>query len=195
LPVSDFFLDLLFHPALPSPMNDLFASYKRFGIFGPSESGKTTLAKKIAWRFWTAEQRPAIVLDAVSRGFWGAHAKVFTDEKLFWDYIFKARNCLVVVDDASVTINRDNELNGVFTTLRHQGHKLLVIGHSAGNLLPQMREQLQRIFLFLQNEDSIKKWSVVFPAQNLSGALALRQFEFLTVANYSPPLRYSLTKP
>ena len=100
----------------------------------------------------------------------------------------------MVVDDASVTINRDGELNGVFTTLRHQGHKLLVIGHSAGNLLPQMREQLQRIFLFLQNRDSVEKWAIVFPGSDLTPATQLQQYEFLTVANYQPVQRFKLTK-
>ena len=176
-------------------MADLFANYKRFGIFGASESGKTTLAKKISWHFWRQEKRPSIVLDPVSKSYWGNHAAVFTSEIKFWDYIFVAKNSLVVVDDASVTINRDNELNGVFTTLRHQGHKLLVIGHSANNLLPQMREQLQRIFLFLQNEDSVKKWSNVFPTADLTAATQLQQYEFLTVANYSAPERFNLTKP
>ena len=175
-------------------MTDLFKPYKRFGIFGPSESGKTTLAKKIAWHFWTAEKRPALVLDPVSRGYWGPNAKVFTDEKTFWSEIFKQKNSLVVVDDASVTINRDGELNGVFTVLRHQGHKLLVIGHSAGNLLPQMREQLQRIFLFLQNRDSVEKWSTVFPGSDLTPALGLKQFQFLTAANYSDVQIIQLTK-
>jgi len=175
-------------------MSDLFSNYKRFGIFGPSESGKTTLAKKIAWHFWTKEKRPALVLDAVSKSYWGEHSKVYTSEDKFWQDIFKARDCLVVVDDASVTINRDNELNGVFTTLRHQGHKLLVIGHSAGNLLPQMREQLQRIFLFLQNRDSVEKWETVFPGADLTGATKLAQYEFITVANYQPPIRVKLSK-
>jgi hypothetical protein len=176
-------------------MSDLFSNYKRFGIFGASESGKSTLAKKIAWHFYRTERRPAIVLDPVSKSYWGNHARVFTNEPAFWQYIFKTKNCLIVVDDASVTINRDGDLNGVFTTLRHQGHKLLVIGHSAGNLLPQMRDQLQRIFLFLQNEDSVKKWSNVFPTADLLPATRLKQFEFLTVANYSPPERFMLTKP
>ncbi|MDE2020059.1 MAG: hypothetical protein KGJ13_06975 [Patescibacteria group bacterium] len=175
-------------------MNDLFSSYKRFGIFGPSEAGKTTLAKKISWHLFKTEKRKSLVLDPVAKDFWGNHAQVFTKEDEFWKIIFRERNGLVIVDDASVTINRDNELNGVFTTLRHQGHKLLVIGHSAGNLLPQMREQLQRIFLFLQNRDSVEKWQTCFPGADLSDAVNLRQYEFLTVANFQPALRVKLTK-
>jgi hypothetical protein len=175
-------------------MNDLFTPHKRFGIFGASESGKTTLAKKISFHFFQVDKRPTLVLDCIAKSFWGAHATVFTNEELFWQEIFKRRDSLVIVDDASVTINRDNELNGVFTTLRHQGHKLIVIGHSAGNLLPQMREQLQRIFLFLQNKDSVEKWSTVFPMQDLSSATTLQQYEFITTANYQPVQKFKLTK-
>jgi hypothetical protein len=175
-------------------MNDLFKNYKRFGIFGPSESGKTTLAKKIAFHFYRTEKRESLVLDAIAKDYWGEHAKVFVNETEFWEVIFKTRNCLVVVDDSSSTINRDRDLNRVFTTLRHQGHKLLVIGHHASNLLPEMRDQLQRIFLFLQNADSVDKWQMVFPGADLSQATQLRQYEFLTVANYQPPLKVKLTK-
>lgn len=175
--------------------NGFFTAHKRFGVFGASESGKSTLARKISLHLWNSEKRPSIVLDPVSKSsLWGKHCKVFTDDAKFWEYIFKARNCLVIVEDSSATINRDNELNGVFTTLRHQGHKLLVIGHSANNLLPQMRDQLQRIFLFLQNEDSIKKWETVFPGANLLPATQLKQYEFITYANYCPLERFQLSK-
>lgn len=174
-------------------MSDLFSQHKRFGIFGASESGKSTLAKKISAHMYKMENRATIVLDPISKSNWGSHAKVFTDETGFWDYIFKARNSLVIVDDASVTINRDSELNGVFTTLRHQGHKLLVIGHSASNLLPQMRDQIQRIFLFLQNKKSIEVWENIFPQQNLDPALSLKQYQYLTTANYCPVEIFDLT--
>lgn len=175
-------------------MNGLFQKYKRFGIFGPSESGKTTLAKKIAFHLYQTEKRRAIVLDRVAKEYWGEHATVYTNQEQFNKDIYIATDALVVVDDGSVTINRDNELSGLFTTLRHQRHKLLVIGHSASNLLPQMREQLQRIFLFLQNRESVEKWEVVFPGADLTAATQLQQYEFLTVANYQPVQRFQLTK-
>jgi ABC-type Mn2+/Zn2+ transport system ATPase subunit len=176
-------------------MKDLFAEYKRFGIFGPSESGKTTLAKKISRHISKAEGRKSFVLDPVAASNWGPHAQVYTDDT-FWDEIFtKHENGLVIVDDASVTIDRDSKYSGLFTTLRHKGHKLIVIGHNAGNLLPQMRDQLQRIFLFLQNEDSVKKWHALFPGQDLDQAMQLKQYQFITVANHEPLLKYDLTPP
>ncbi len=179
-----------------------FEKHKRFGVFGASESGKTTLSKKISYSLWQQEKRQSYVLDVMERGHWGSHAKVFSDETAFWSYIGLnnqdltkgAKNGLVIVDDASVTINRDRELSGLFTTLRHRGHKLLVIGHGAENLLPQMRRQIQRIFLFLQDEKSIEAWQPLFPGKNLFPSTQLRQYEFLTTANYCPVEIYQLTK-
>ena len=182
---------------------DLFAELKRFGIFGASESGKSTLARKISLFMWRVEKRPTIVLDPISKSnAWGDHAKVFIDEERFWKYAGlndddltrNATNCLVIVEDASVTINRDNALNGVFTTMRHRGHKLLVIGHNSNNLLPQMREQLQRVFLFLTTAKAIESWNNNFPGQDLTPATQLNQYEFLTVANYAKPERFKLSK-
>ena len=175
-------------------MSNLFEKYKRFGIFGPSESGKTTLAKKVSIHFWNTEKRRSLVLDPVSKSNWGPHATVFVNEPEFWKIIFKEKNAVVIVDDASVTINRDNELNGVFTTLRHQGHKLVVIGHSGRNLLPQMRDQLQRVFLFKQTPKSVEQWEENFPGIDLTPATTLPQYSFITFANYEQPQVFALTK-
>lgn len=170
------------------------APYKRIGIFGPSESGKTTLAKKISLYYWLTEKRKTMVLDPVAQSQWGSHAHVYTDTDEFLDIIFKSKNALIIIDDGSVTIDRDKAFGGVFTTLRHPGHKLIVIGHHASNLLPQMRDQFQRVFLFLQNDDSVKHWKNIFPGQPLDQATQLQQYEFLTVANYQPLKRFMLTK-
>lgn len=175
-------------------MNDLFAGYKRFGVFGPSESGKTTLAKKIAFHFYQSEKRETFVLDPVAKSYWGDHATVFTDASQFRQEIFKQRDKLIILDDGSVTINRDSDLSALFTTMRHNGHKLLVIGHGAENLLPQMRAQLQRVFLFAQGPKSMEDWEKIFPQADLSQVTTLKQFEFLTVANWKPVQRFQLTK-
>lgn len=177
-----------------NPSNDFFSNAKRFGIFGASESGKTTLAKKISALMFAQEKRRTMVLDPIEKGNWGAHAVVYHDEKQFWQDIFKAKNCLVVVDDGSVTINRDNDLNGVFTTLRHCGHKLLVIGHYPQNLLPQMRDQIQRLFLFGQTDKSLELWQLTFPRCDFSETKNLEQYEFLTIANHQPSQKFKLTK-
>ena len=187
-------------------MSEIFdKNLKRFGIFGASESGKSTLAKKISLHFWQMEKRPSVVLDPVSQANWGNHAKMFTSDEKFWKYIDlgnvlppgkSPKNCLIIVDDSSVTINRDNSLNGVFTVMRHKGHKLIVIGHSANNLLPQMRQQLQRVFLFRQTLKATDDWKDLFVTDSDLDVLSkLVQYQYATIANHCPVEVFNLVKP
>src|SRR3974390_3483489 len=112
----------------------------RGGIFGISLSGKTTLSKHISALYASRYKIPSLVLDPNSEAY-GPHATVTSDEASFWETVWKNKNCLVIVDEAAETINSEKDLIPVFTRMRHLGHKLLVIGHRATNLLPIMREQ------------------------------------------------------
>jgi predicted acetyltransferase len=179
-------------------MIDLFTEYNRFGIFGASESGKTTLAKRVSQEVFTREKRPSICLFHLERApaSWGAHAKGFYNREEFLTAVrSQTTGCLVVVEDASVTVAADKDVTDLFTCIRHQNHKLLVIGHHAANLTPEMRDSLQRVFLFLQNDDAIRNyWSKIFPGHDLTEATRLQQYEVLTVANYKPLLKFRLSK-
>lgn len=179
-------------------MIDLFTQYNRFGIFGASESGKTTLAKRVSQEIFAHERRPSICLFHLERtpASWGKHARGFYNRDEFLTNVRTATTgALVVVEDASVTIAADKDVTDLFTCIRHQNHKLLVIGHHAANLTPEMRDSLQRVFLFLQNDDAIKNyWSKIFPGHDLTPATQLQQYEFLTVANYQPLLKSQLAK-
>jgi hypothetical protein len=176
---------------------DLFTELKRFGVFGSSESGKSTLSIRIAQQIFRKEKRFALVLspndsDAMTK--WGAHARVFRNEDQFWKTVFETNNCLIVADDASETIKADKSLTNVFTSMRHRGHKLLVIGHRFNDLTPKMRGSIQRVFLFKQDPESCEQWSKQFSGANIRAAEWLPQYSCLTVANYKPVLVFK-TKP
>lgn len=179
-------------------MIDLFEKYNRFGIFGPSESGKSTLAQRISLEFFTREKRFTVALlrpmDKTSTT-WGKHARIFYNCGQFLAFVRSTNNCLIVVEDASSTIGGDKEFTDLFTCIRHQDHKLLVIGHHASNLSPEMRDSLQRCFFFLQNEDAIRSyWSKIFPGQDLTASMKLQQYWCMTVANYKTPIIFKLEK-
>ncbi len=181
-------------------MTDLFEDYNRFGVFGPSESGKSTLAQKISLEFFIRQKRFTVALlrstsDKTANG-WGKHSRLFYDAGQFLEVVRTTQNCLIVVEDASATIGGDKEFTDLFTCIRHQGHKLLVVGHHASNLSPEMRDGIQRIFLFLQNKDAIQSyWSNIFPGHDLTCATRLQQYEFVTCANYKPLIKSKLEKP
>lgn len=157
----------------------------RGGIFGPSLSGKSTLAKQLSITYWQQFKMFSIVLDP-TRQQWGPHAKVFTDEALFWQTVWSSKRCLVIVEESSETINRNADLIPVFTRLRHEFHVLLVVGHSGASLLPVMRQQFDTLFLFLQSKKSARDWAEDACCEDLRSATTLKQYEFLHYQRYKP---------
>lgn len=164
------------------------------GIFGPKLSGKTTLAKALSRQLWQTEQRRTLVLDPHAE-VWGEHALVFTDEKKFWEAVWSVENCLVVVEEAAATIRRERTLVPVFTRLRHNNHKLLVIGHSGMDLLPVMRQQIDLIFLFRQPKSAATVWAETFTEEGLLQSQSLKQYEFIRCELYQQPGKMKLNQP
>jgi hypothetical protein len=164
---------------------------QNIGIFGTTLSGKTTLAIKLTGDFWHRKQMRSLVLDPYNH-VWGEHALCFEDENKFWQTVWSANSLLVVVDEASSTINRNKDLKPVFTRLRHHGHKLIVIGHSSADLLPVMRQSLDTLFLFRHSEKSAAVWSETFTNKDILAASELRQYEFLFCRLYQPSIKQKL---
>ncbi len=166
----------------------------RGGIFGISLSGKTTLAKAISRQYAKGAKIPSLVLDPHLE-VWGNHANVTDDEDSFWETVWRQRNCLVIVDEAAATIRRERELIPVFTRLRHLNHKLLVIGHDGSDLLPVMRQQLDTVYLFRQDEDSVKWWCKKFADKRVEAAKTLKQYEYLYCEMFREPKKFNSPKP
>jgi phosphate starvation-inducible protein PhoH len=164
------------------------------GIAGPKLSGKTTLAKHLAAEYWRREKVRALVLD-INADKWPEGCLTMSDEEKFWDIVWNAKGCLVIVDEASTVIQRDKELIPVFTRLRHRQHRLIVICHSAVDLLPQMRAQFDTLYLFRQSEKSAGIWAECFTQKELVAASELQQYEFIFAQLYKMPLRQKLAFP
>lgn len=164
------------------------------GIFGPKLSGKTTLAMSLSSQYWQRQKIRSLVLDPHLEA-WPEPAVVTDDESKFWPTVWKSQNCLVIVEEAATTINRDNTLIQVFTRLRHCNHKLIVIGHSGMSLLPVMREQIDTIYLFRQPASACKVWAEVMTEDGLHGAKELKQYEFIFHRLYGTPRKMILPPP
>lgn len=154
------------------------------GIFGPGLSGKTTLAKALSRSYFAAGIR-SLVLD-INGEDWGPGATVFRDEARFWETVWSNERHAIFCDEAAETIARDRDLVSVFTRLRHNGHKLIVMGHSAGDLLPVMRRQISTLYLFRQDVDACKVWSRLFSEPGIMGAMELNQYEFIHAELWGP---------
>jgi hypothetical protein len=155
------------------------------GIFGPGQSGKTTLAKALV-KSMSKHGIDSLVLDPNGED-WGRSAKSFTDEEEFWSAVWKDKKKFVVCEEATETIARNQELIPVFTRIRHLGHKLCISGHSGTNLLPIMRQQFHALYLFKQSAKACAMWAEDFMDERIHQATTLRKFEFLRCIMFGAP--------
>lgn len=167
------------------------------GIFGPKLSGKSTLAHRLSLEHFQRYQMKSLVLDPNTDDWpnWGQHSVITDDEEKFWPMVWASQYCVVFVEEAAGTINRDKSLIQVFTKLRHNNHKLVIIGHSGMSLLPIMREQIDTIYLFRQPNSSCKVWSEVMTNEKLFAAKDLNQYEFIYHRLYGPTVKMILPTP
>lgn len=163
------------------------------GVFGPKLSGKTTLAKHLSRLYWTRQRRRSLVLDPNLED-WGPHAWVTKDEAKFWEIVWKepATPSLVIVEESTEMIARNEELTPVFTRLRHLHHKLIVIGHNGTTLLPIMREQIDTLYLFRMAPRPAKMWAEDMTQPGFEESVNLEQYEFLYGQRYVAPVKRKL---
>lgn len=164
---------------------------KRIGIFGPTLSGKSTLAHELSRQYWARCKIRSLVLDPHVET-WGEHAWVTDDEEAFYATAWKTTDSLVIIEETSATIQRAKELIPMFTRLRHQRHHLMVIGHSGMDLLPVMRQQLTTVYLFRQPESAAKVWAENFAQKDLLSCMELQQYEFVHFESYGVPCKQKL---
>jgi hypothetical protein len=165
----------------------------RAGIFGISLSGKTTLAKQISLQYFKKNKIESLVLDPHEEVY-GEHAKVFSDEELFWQAVWvEGEPKLIIVDEAAATIRRERDLVPVFTRLRHLKHKLIVVGHNGTDLLPVMRQQFDTLYLFRQPFKAAEIWADLFSNDGLLEAANLNQYEFIYCQLYNLCRKLKLT--
>jgi ribose 1,5-bisphosphokinase PhnN len=166
----------------------------RGAVIGPSLSGKSVLTQSLARDYFTRKGIRSLVLDPIARSpSWGSHCWVSYNEAEFWATVWKCRNCLVIVDDGSVTIKRDKELIPVFTALRHLHHRLLVVAHDSSDFVPVMRRQFDTLYLFKQDQDAAEAWAKVFMNDEIYQVTQLNQYEFLRCRAWKPVEKMRLT--
>ena len=112
-----------------------------------TESGKTTLAKRLAKRYRQANVG-VIVLDPMNDPGWNATAS-FTESAPFLDVVKRSKSCAVFIDESGDTIGRYNdEMFWLATKSRHYGHNAHFITQDAKQLARVVRTQCRHLFLF-----------------------------------------------
>jgi hypothetical protein len=111
-----------------------------------TESGKTTLAKRLAARYKYNEV-PVIVLDSLNDPEWNADFQT-TDPDEFLRVFWSSRRCACFIDEAGDAVGRYNTvMQRTATRGRHWGHSVHYISQRGVQIAPTVRDQCGHIFL------------------------------------------------
>ncbi len=143
-------------------------------ILGMTESGKTTLAKKLALSY-KARGIGVLVLDPLSDPEWQADFQTSNvDEflKVFW----ASRSCAVFVDEAGESVGQfDSVMQKTATKGRHWGHSCHYLSQRGAQIARTVRDQCSHLFLFTTALDDSKIHANEWNKQELRNANTLAQ--------------------
>lgn len=124
-------------------------------ILGITESGKTTLAKKLAANY-KARNVPVLVLEPFKSASWGADL-ITDDPRHFLKVVFSNKSCAVFVDEGGRMIGRYSKvMDDLATIARHYGHNSHFITQRAAQISTTIRDQCVNVFAFKQSADDGK---------------------------------------
>jgi len=146
------------------------------GIFGPTRSGKTTLAKSLCGEFESRGIR-CLVLDPYD-AIWPSTWKT-RDITAFIAKAKTSRRCALFVDEAGQLDLREPAHEWLLTGAAQWGHLTHIIGQSGVHLSPVGRAQITRLFLFRSTVETADYWRNVFVDDGIMAATTLERWQFL----------------
>ena len=118
-------------------------------IVGNSGSGKSNLAKYMAHQ----AKGSVVVLDPTKSRGWPSEAKKFSSHSRFLNWVKKAENCYVFVDEAKTLWDFDvKEADQLLYKRRHQGILTTLIAQRATMIRPNARNQCSTVYAFKQQK-------------------------------------------
>lgn len=163
-------------------------------ILGRTESGKTTLAKRLA-QVYRSRGYKVIVLDALMDPHWPADF-LTSDRETFSQVVQQSRRCFVFVDEAGEYIGRyETEMHWLATRGRHFGHSTYFVCQRAMQIAKLVRDQCTSLFLFACSPSDAKLLADEFGAEALLQAPSLPQFSCVWARSFQPAKRLDIGPP
>lgn len=160
-------------------------------INGMTESGKTTLAKRLAAEYKRAGVG-VIVLDPLHDPGWQADFQT-DDPGEFLEVCRTSQRCALFIDEGGENAGQfDKPMHWLATRARHYGHNSHFISQRGAQLAKTIRDQCGRIFLFCSSVDDCKIHSREWNKPELLTANALDVGEYFAAGRFSVCKKYSL---
>jgi hypothetical protein len=146
-------------------------------IFGMTQSGKTTLAKKVLIPKYKKLGLKTIVLDPLNDN-WDADFQT-DDENDFLRVLWNSRQCCAFLDEAGDTVGRYNSaMIQTATRGRHWGHKIHYLAQRASLIATTVRDQCSTLYLFTSSINDGKIHANEWNKPELVNCNTLQQGEF-----------------
>lgn len=156
-----------------------------------TESGKTTLAKKLSSEA-KKHNLGVLVLDPLNDPGWVADYQT-TDKMQFMHAVKNSRSCAVFIDESGEAVGRyQDEMFWLGTRARHYGHSCHFLAQRAQQVAKTVRDQCSRLFLFNCSFDDSKELANEWNKPELRDAYTLRQGEFFACGRFTPVTRQKL---
>ena len=152
-------------------------------IVGITESGKTTLCKKLAEKH--IEQGYAVLVLTSVFDEWSKGCIVYDDQDEFLRVFWNSKKCFVFIDEGGTTVGRYNEaMDATATRGRHWGHSCYFSAQRATQISATVRGQCSQLFCFAQGTKDAEVLAEEFNNVELEKASDLRQGEFYLVRRF-----------
>jgi len=160
------------------------------GIFGTTMCGKSTLVRHLMKNVYRPAGHNIFVFDPIGdKAFDRAGATFRTDDPEEFEYVVKANasqgGVLVVDEVGDVRAGELREFKSfvrrLATQLRHSGYKSHFLGHQYKDVVPQVRNCLQYVFLFRSTKKDCENVADDFTEPELLQGVTLAKGEFIYV--------------
>lgn len=157
-----------------------------------TESGKTSLAVQLSYRFETRGV-PRIILDPMNDPRWRPVPEVDwqgwnVDEfKKLWK---QNQQCALFLDEGGKSIGKyAPEMAEVVTMARHWGHETHIIGQRPQQMDATIREQLSEVYLFRCSPLVAKIFAEEFAQREILLSTELQRGEFIIAKRFEKPVK------
>lgn len=156
-----------------------------------TESGKTSLAKKLAAQY-SARGIRVLVFDPIGDPDWVADFRTWNIEE-FLDEYWASKQCAVFFDESgSVAKEQDLELIKTATKGRHWGHANHYISQRGAMVPKTLRDQCSNLFIFAQSIDDAKTYAREYNSPELLEVAKFKQGEYFHTTRFNSAKRGKL---
>ncbi len=160
-------------------------------ILGMTESGKTTLAKKLAGIYKNSGFE-VLVSDPLSDPSWPTEHR-FSDVGQFLDCFWNSRTCAVFVDEAGDSAGQhDKVMQRTATRGRHWGHRCHYISQRGTMINRTIRDQCSHLFLFGTALEDCKIHAKEWNRPELLEAAKFKQGDYFHVTRFGDITRSNI---